>query len=279
LSEGVSFVDPTASEGIEPDTSSCSRLIRVASSVLAPDFAAAHPTLPNGVTYTYLYLHGEAVVMIDGGWGRWVTDIQDGVPTVTENADARRRLEEAIGVLAPGKGLGDVAYGVVEHAHPDHTGQLEMVQAAKAAPLDIWVGSGDAEMLTNIDRLVTCTGQLPDGVEDYLPLFESPDFIAHTVPTERAASAPTDWVEVGDGVTLVAAPGHTPGSLLVYLPELAVTIGGNHLDPSDAGTTGDCGTPDEASGCPTECELYAESLSVFPEGSRALFVHPLSASE
>lgn len=253
LPEGVSFIDVLAPVGQEPVTAACSPLVRFASSLLHPAFAAAHPKLTNGITFTYVYRSEDgALVMIDGGWGLWVSGVVDGVPQVEDNLDARARLEAAIDALAPARGLADIEFVVFEHGHPDHTGQAVMVQEAKNAPLDLWVGSGDVPMLTDV---------------------------LHEVPTGAAAKSEADWVDAGHGVTLIPAPSHTPGSMIVCLPELGATISGGHLDPDDAGTSGNCSNGMDASGCPVACDIYAASLLAFPPGAYELHVHPLAYSE
>jgi len=271
LPAGATYVDPAAPFGREPDTATCTRLVRVASAAAVPAIAAANPgKFPD--TFTYLYRADDGtVVMIDGGFTIWVTGGTATGPMVEENVALRETLDHAVGVLAAGRTLADVSAVYFEHGHPDHTMQAKWVQQSKGAPLDIWMGQGDVPLVQSSQAVADCTGQLPAAAVQFVPIFDAPNFVIHPVPTSAVAAATSAWVDGGHGVWLIAAPSHTYGTLLVYIPSLNVVIASNHLRHGATAASNDCST--DASTCKTDCSSYWQASTAIPSGARVLHVH------
>lgn len=273
LPPDVTFVDPTAPEGTDPATTACTRLVRVASLPVTEAVATKLGKSPLA-SFTYLFRGDDgAIVMIDAGYTHWVTGGTLGALVIEEQAELRKKLATAITALDPSKGLDDVAAVYLDHGHIDHIMQARWVREAKQAALEVWAGSGDQALLETIAGVQTCTKGLPDELVPYVPLLGAPDYDVHYVPTVAAAKGPGDWVDGGHGVTLIAAPSHTPGTLMILLESLGLTITSNHLKPADQGTTGDCPT-NENSSCKVDCSLYAQSLLAFPPSPHVIHVHP-----
>jgi glyoxylase-like metal-dependent hydrolase (beta-lactamase superfamily II) len=264
-------VDPDAPEGVEPETTRCTRLMRVGSLAAVPEVVRAMPGRFN-VTYTYLYLaDDDAIVMIDAGFTHWVTGASGGTPTVEENLALRDTLDAAIDALSPGHTLADVAAVYFEHGHIDHTMQARWVHEASGRPLDVYLGEGDVALVTSRDAALACTGQLPAAAAPYLPLYLAPDYVLHPVPTARTARSRADWVDGGHGVMLIPAPSHTQGTILVYLESIDVVIASNHLRRGETATDNDCAS--DVSTCSTGCDVYWMASTAFPPGARVTHVH------
>lgn len=270
LPAGASYVDVTVPDGVEPDSTACSPLARVASMAATPAVAAKLPG-KFVVTYTYLYRAPDgAVVMIDAGFDHWITGGTPQAPVVEENTALRDTLSAVVGALSPGKSLKDVAAVYFVHAHVDHTMQARWVHEAKGAPLDLWIGEADVPIVQSTDAALGCTGQFPAKAAKYLPMYLAPDYVVHAVPTPHVATKPSEWVDGGHGVTLIAAPSHTRGTMLVYLEALHATIGSNHLKHP----VGPAECSKDVSTCKAECPVYPDAEKAFPKGAKILHVHP-----
>jgi hypothetical protein len=183
LPEDVAFIDPAT--GAETDR--CTRIVRVSSFVGAP---AVRDRIGAIATYTYVALGDDGeVVMIDAGLTHHVTALTGSTPTVEENVALRDRLETAVGLLAPGRGLRDVEALYIDHGHPDHTMQGAWVRAARGTPLTVWIGEDDRAFVTDPASLSSCLGApVPDALLALLPRYEAPTYDVRTVPTGRPPS-------------------------------------------------------------------------------------------
>lgn len=274
LPAGLTFIDPSSPEGSDPATRACTRLIRLETSPLTPEVAARVPKKFLG-SFTYIYRGDDGeVVMVDGGYTHWATGGTASEPIIEEQLEAEALLELAVATLAPGKGLGDVAAMYFDHGHLDHIMQAAWLRDARTTPLEIWAGEGDRFLIESADGALDCSGgNVPDDMRPLFTEYRAPDYEVRYVPTAEAARAESDWVDGGHGVTLIAAPSHTPGTLMIYLRDVSAVIASNHLKPGDAGTQGDCPS-NENSVCKVDCNLYAETLHAFPKGARVLHIHP-----
>ena len=121
---------------------------------------------------------------------------------------------------------------VLTHFHADHTG----------AAADI-TGWGKVEVLAHHADAPFIRGQVagppPDLADWERPLY---DQIVRQVPAEPAG--PTridrelrggDELGFGDGAMTVAVPGHTPGSIAVYLPHYQVLFAGDAVSRNQNG--------------------------------------------
>jgi glyoxylase-like metal-dependent hydrolase (beta-lactamase superfamily II) len=138
------------------------------------------------------------------------TLVDAGFPGITEPLSAT--LDEA-GVPAHA-----VRRVIITHHHPDHTGGLPEVVALTGA--DVWAHSGDADLID---------GTTPRSAPPGMP--EGPSRAMHGIKP-----APVDLRLVGGevlgvlgGCWLLHTPGHTPGHLSLYLPELSLLIAGDIL--------------------------------------------------
>jgi glyoxylase-like metal-dependent hydrolase (beta-lactamase superfamily II) len=115
---------------------------------------------------------------------------------------------------------------VLTHFHPDHVGG-----AAEIA------GWGDVEVLAHHADAPFIRGQTvgpaPDLADGERPIY---DQVSSQLPAEPAPMVPPrvdreladgDELGFGDGAVAVAVPGHTPGSVAVYLPEHRVLLAGD----------------------------------------------------
>jgi glyoxylase-like metal-dependent hydrolase (beta-lactamase superfamily II) len=119
---------------------------------------------------------------------------------------------------------------VLTHFHPDHIG----------AAADV-AGWGEVEVLAHHADAPFIRGQAagppPDLADWERPLYDQVVSGAQAEPAEsRAPATPPridrelgdgDELSFGDGAVTVAVPGHTPGSIAVYLPAHQVLFAGD----------------------------------------------------
>jgi len=111
-------------------------------------------------------------------------------------------IEAALGEV--GLVWGDVGALVVTHLHPDHQGSIPAVIAATTESLPWFAGAAD---LTGIES-----------------------------PTEGQAVGDGDVV--GNGLQIIATPGHTPGHISVLDPVAGILVAGDALNGSNGGVAG-----------------------------------------
>jgi glyoxylase-like metal-dependent hydrolase (beta-lactamase superfamily II) len=141
----------------------------------------------------YLRLDPDGVTLVDTGW-------PDSAPLI---ADA---------LAAVDRGPGDVKHVVLTHFHEDHCGA--------AAEVAGWSG---AEVIAGADDSSYIRGE-EDGPVPVLTDAERtlrPDFDAAphgpACRVDRTVSG-GDVLDFGGGARVIAVPGHTPGSIALYLP-------------------------------------------------------------
>lgn len=169
--------------------------------------------------------------------GQPLTLIDSGVAT----AESAGALE--VGLESLGYGLADIERVVVTHAHRDHFGFVEGLRAA-GADLECWVHRDDVEFVEGYDRLLT------DRIESTTTLFVEfgvPEATAALLEADRRRGAAADLAEgvptrvdralvEGDrvewkdwGLSVLHAPGHTPGHLLLEDETLGLLFTGDQV--------------------------------------------------
>lgn len=168
------------------------------------------------VGHAYLWRDPDGLTLIDTGLPGSAPHIAAAIHQVgCQNADLQRL--------------------VLTHFHPDHTG----------AAADI-AGWGDVEVLAHHADAPFIraeeAGPPPDLADWERPLY---DQVTSQVPSEAASPVPPridrelndgDELGFGDGAVAVAVPGHTPGSVAIYLPKHQVLFAGDAAARTPDGT-------------------------------------------
>ena len=165
-----------------------------------------------GFAPLYLWRDGDTVTLIDTG-----------VP------GSGPAIEEALSSL--GLSRAAVARIVVTHGHVDHAGSAAQVRAWHGAP--VLVHEADAPFVT---------GETPRP-EPVLTDFDAPlwaQISAIEFPPTPPATVDTrltggEELDFGGGARVLSIPGHTPGSIAVYLPAHKVLFTGDTVASTSLG--------------------------------------------
>jgi glyoxylase-like metal-dependent hydrolase (beta-lactamase superfamily II) len=155
------------------------------------------------MTQAYLVSHGGVLTLIDTG----------------TPGSAGRTLHAIEGI---GRRPDDVKQIVLTHCHGDHAGDALALREATGAP--VIAGEADAEVIRGSAPYPGPRRWLAHTV--YRSLEGFPRF---TVDVKVAGRT-----DVEGGLVLIPTPGHTPGHLAVYAPELGAVFTGDavwHLGP------------------------------------------------
>ena len=157
-----------------------------------------------GLGPCYLYRDADTYTLIDTGITGDATRILD-------------QLEEA------GGKPGQLKQIILTHSHPDHTGShAELIERTEAQVLahemDIPVIIGEAE--TEIPKVV------PNAERKLMEMAIEETPIAKPARVDRALRD-GDEIDLGVGAVAVHVPGHTPGSLAIFLPKEKLLFAGD----------------------------------------------------
>ena len=149
---------------------------------------------------------------------------EDGLVLVDAGGTGSRRLIEA-GLRDAGYSLQDVRLVAVTHYHPDHTGGLGPLSEAS---IPIAAHEDDAPI---ISREV-----------EYPSPFKDPALGVMTKPLIRSVAGKSvpvtyrlrdgDTLPTADGIRIVHTPGHTPGSMCLYVESKKLLIVGDAVQYS-----------------------------------------------
>lgn len=160
----------------------------------------------------YLWRDGDELTMVDAGLAGSAPAIADAVASLGLDTSAIRRI-------------------VVTHGHEDHAGSAAAVRAWHGAP--VCVHADDA-------AFVRGDAARPEPV---LTEFDAPIWARmSTMGLPPTPPCPVDVelhdgdeLDFGGGARILAIPGHTPGSLAVYLPAHRVLFTGDTVAATAAG--------------------------------------------
>jgi glyoxylase-like metal-dependent hydrolase (beta-lactamase superfamily II) len=160
------------------------------------------------VGHAYLWRDPDGLTLVDAGLAGSAQLLADAVRQAGHQPADLRRL-------------------VLTHFHPDHVGGAADV--AGWGEVEVLAHRADAPFIR-----APGTGPAPDLADWERPLFEQ---VTSQLPTRPAAPlvppridrelADGDEPGFGDGAVAVAVPGHTPGSMALYLPRHRVLFTGD----------------------------------------------------
>ncbi|MGH3722611.1 MAG: MBL fold metallo-hydrolase [Mycobacterium sp.] len=176
----------------------------------SPDLQQLAPSLyrlriPGGQAHLlncYFWLGVDGVTLIDTGW-----------------PDSAALIERALHQL--GKDRADVKRIVLTHFHEDHVGAAAEIAAWSTA--EVIAGESDSSYVTGDRR-----GPLPvltDREHALHPGFKEPPH--GPVCSVNRAVKDGDVLDFAGGARVIEAPGHTPGSIALYLPEADAVLTGD----------------------------------------------------
>lgn len=176
----------------------------------SPDLVQLAPGLyrlriPGGPAHLlncYLWVDGHGVTLIDTGWPR--------------SADV---ITEALTML--GRRREDVGRIVLTHFHADHAGSA--AEIAGWSRVEVIAGIADAGFVRGAQR-----GPLPvltAGEQSIHTGFREPPHAAPCRVDRTVGNG--DVLSFAGGATVLSVPGHTPGSIALYLPAADAVLTGD----------------------------------------------------
>ncbi|MCL2535627.1 MAG: MBL fold metallo-hydrolase [Nocardiaceae bacterium] len=160
------------------------------------------PTGPAHLLNCYLWLDAGGVTLVDTGW-----------------PDSAELIAEALTAL--GRRRADVRRIVLTHFHEDHTGSAAEIAGWSA--VEVIAGADDASYVTGEQR-----GPLPRLTDLEKAIHAEIDEPSHGPPCRVDRRVHDgDVLDFAGGARVVGVPGHTPGSIALYLPEADAVLTGD----------------------------------------------------
>ncbi|MGO4204657.1 MBL fold metallo-hydrolase [Rhodococcus sp. TAF43] len=166
------------------------------------------PTGPAHLLNCYLWLGADGVTLIDTGW-----------------PDSADLIADALSVL--GRQRTDVTRIVLTHFHEDHTGSA--AEIARWADVEVIAGAADAPFVAGAQR-----GPLPRLTDREKTIHAEFDEPSHG-PACRVDREVRDGdvLDFAGGTRVIGVPGHTPGSIALYLPDADAVLTGDAVAEFD----------------------------------------------
>jgi glyoxylase-like metal-dependent hydrolase (beta-lactamase superfamily II) len=182
--------------------------------------------------------------------GRWVPRRLRDPDTVDQRraavplepmADYLARMTDLYGPNQAGYQTADLRRVVLTHFHPDHIGAAADI--AGWGEIEVLAHQADAPFIR-----AEAVGPPPDLADWERPLYDQvTSQVTRPATREKAAEPPAppridrelsdgDELGFGDGAVAVAVPGHTPGSVAIYLPRHQVLFAGDAAARTPDGT-------------------------------------------
>lgn len=116
---------------------------------------------------------------------------------------------------------------VLTHFHADHVGAAPALRSATSA--EVVAGAGDAEILRGAAE------PPPADLADWeVPLLERTPKLPWIVPVDvDTVAGDGDTLDFGGGAQVLAVPGHTAGSIAIYLPRHKILFTGDTIASAD----------------------------------------------
>jgi glyoxylase-like metal-dependent hydrolase (beta-lactamase superfamily II) len=151
---------------------------------------------------SYLWLDADGVTLVDTGWPH-------SAPLVERT------------LVALGRSRSDVRRIVLTHFHDDHAGSAAEIAAWSAA--DVVASAQDAPFVAG-----TARGPLPRLTSAELAMHPGGDEPPHGPPCNvDQGVVDGDVLDFAGGARVIAAPGHTPGSIALHLPAADAVLTGD----------------------------------------------------
>jgi glyoxylase-like metal-dependent hydrolase (beta-lactamase superfamily II) len=157
-----------------------------------------------GVGRAYLYAEADKLTLIDSG-----------LPNSAERIFA--------GVESIGRRPGDIRQVIVTHYHNDHAGSL--ADTVERSGAEVLVHPLDAPVLRG--ERAPAPANAPALLQKVLA--RNPGAKAPRSVAVLREVADDDEIELGGRARVVHTPGHTPGSIAVYLPERRILFAGDAI--------------------------------------------------
>lgn len=175
-----------------------------------PDLFQLAPSLyrlriPGGAAHLlncYLWVDEHGVTLIDTGW-----------------PDSAGLILEALAVL--GKGPQEVTRIVLTHFHEDHAGSA--AEIARWSTAEVIAGDADAVYVRGTER-----GPLPVLTPREQSIHPGASEPPHGPPCRvDLVVSDGDRIDFAGGAIVLGVPGHTPGSIALYLPDADAVLTGD----------------------------------------------------